>query len=58
MKDDANDMRNEIFCLKTENDRLKDDLNGYKALIDTLNMIAPDKVSEAIDIQEESGAGD
>ncbi|WP_028976460.1 hypothetical protein [Sporolactobacillus terrae] len=52
--DDVEDMRNEIFCLNIKNDRLTDELNGYKHLIDKLNLIAPDKVSEAIDMQEGS----
>ncbi|MFT8930041.1 MAG: hypothetical protein ABF969_11965 [Sporolactobacillus sp.] len=52
--DDVKDMRNEIFCLNTQISRLKNELHVYKDLIDKLDLIAPEKLSEAIDMQEGS----
>lgn len=48
----------EVERLRAKNEQVRDELNGCNALIDTLNMIAPDKMDEAIDIQKESEAND
>ncbi|MCO7127785.1 hypothetical protein NIE88_18730 [Sporolactobacillus shoreicorticis] len=49
-------LRDEVERMRANEERLKNELNSYEALIDILNLIAPREVEKAIDIREEDNS--